>query len=38
MKEGIFIVPQIIEVMQDPKFHSTLSDTGKAALNAFKSV
>jgi hypothetical protein len=38
VKEGIFIGPLIQEVMQDPGFRSTLSDTEKAAWNAFKSV
>jgi hypothetical protein len=38
VKEGIFIGPQTRDVMQDPDFHSTLSNTEKAAWNAFKSV
>jgi hypothetical protein len=38
VKDGIFIGLQIQDVMQDPDFHSTLSDTEKAAWNAFKSV
>jgi hypothetical protein len=38
VKEGIFISPQIQEVIQDLDFHSTLSDIEKAAWNALKSV
>ena len=38
VKEGISIGPQIWEVMHDLEFPSTLSDTEKAAWNAFYSV
>jgi hypothetical protein len=38
VKEGIFIGPQIWEVIQEMDFHSTLSITEKAAWNAVKSM
>jgi hypothetical protein len=38
VKDGIFIGSEIREVMQDPDFHSTLSDTEKEAWNTFKSM
>jgi hypothetical protein len=38
MKVGILICPQVWEIMQDLNFPRTLSDTEKAAWNAFKLV
>jgi hypothetical protein len=38
VKEGIFVGPQTQEVMQDPDFHITLSDTEKSACNTSKSL
>ena len=38
LKEGIFIGPQIREVMQDKKFDDVLEDSEKAAWVGFKAV
>jgi hypothetical protein len=38
LEEGIFIGPQMWEVIQDLYFHSTWSDIEKATWNALKSV
>jgi hypothetical protein len=38
VKQGIFIGPQIRDIMQDPDFHGSLSDTENAGWNVFKSV
>ena len=38
IKEGVFIGPQIRELIKDPFFEETLNTLEKAAWNAFKSV
>ena len=38
IKEGVFIRPQIRELIKDPFFEETLKTSEKAAWNAFKSV
>ena len=38
IKEGVFIGPQIREIIKDPFIEETLNTLEKAAWNAFKSV
>jgi hypothetical protein len=38
IKEGVFVGPQIRELMQDAKFEDQLCEVGKAAWKSFNNV